>query len=48
MTFIVGHKHMNLPKSIAITCSALIAVALSGNGLSAIAPQTRSRNSQIC
>lgn len=28
MKLTLGHKHMNLPKSIAITCSALIAVAL--------------------
>jgi len=47
MTFIVGHKHMNLPKSIAITCSALIALALSGNALCAIAPQTRSGNTKF-
>ena len=40
MTFIVGHKHMNLPKSIALTYSTIL--ALSGNALCAIAPQTRS------
>ena len=38
MTFIVGHKHMNLPKAIALTCSTIL--ALSENALSAIAPQT--------
>jgi hypothetical protein len=48
MTFIVGNKHMNLPNSSAITCSTLIALALSGNGLCAIAPETRSGNSQLC
>ncbi|MBD1882760.1 hypothetical protein [Microcoleus vaginatus] len=35
---------MNFPKSIAITCSALIALALSGNALSASAAETRSGN----
>jgi hypothetical protein len=48
MRFTFAQKHMNLPKSIAITCSALIARALSGNALCAIAPQTRLENSQIC
>jgi len=48
MRFAVAQKHMNLLKTIAITCSALIALALSGNALCAIAPQTRSGNSQIC
>jgi internalin A len=33
---------MNLPKSIAVTCSVLIALALSGNGSSALAAETRS------
>jgi hypothetical protein len=37
MTFIVGEKHMNLQKSIAVTCSKLIILALSGNGLSVLA-----------
>jgi internalin A len=41
---LIGHKQMNLPKSIAITCSALIAVALSGNGLSVLAAETQSAN----
>jgi internalin A len=36
---------MNLPKSIALSCSALIAVALSGSGLSALAAETQPRNS---
>ena len=43
MTFI-GHKHMNLPKAIALTCSALIAVALSGNGFSVLGAQTQPAN----
>jgi hypothetical protein len=47
MRFTVAQKHMNLPNSIAITYSALIALALSGNALCAIAPQTRSGNSQF-
>ena len=43
MTFIVGNKHINLPKSIAITCFKLL--ALSGNGLSAkAAAEVRSGN----
>ena len=33
---------MNLPKSIAVTCSVLIALALSGKGASALAAETRS------
>jgi internalin A len=33
MTFIAAQKHMKLPKLIALTCCALL--ALSGNGLSA-------------
>jgi len=33
MTLIAAQKHMKLPKSIALTCCALL--ALSGNGLSA-------------
>ncbi|MEG4091024.1 hypothetical protein [Microcoleus sp. Pol12B4] len=45
MTFIVVDKHMNLPKSIAITCSPLIALALCGNGLCAIALETQPGNS---
>jgi len=48
MRFTVAQKHMNVSKSIAITCSTLIALALSGNGLSAIAPETPSGNSQLC
>ena len=44
MTFIVGNKHMKLPKSIEITCSALIAVALSGNGFSVLAAETQPAN----
>jgi len=42
MTFIVRQKHMNLPKSMAITCFTLL--ALSGNGLSAIAAETQPAN----
>src|SRR4028119_1878919 len=42
MPLIVAQKHMNLPKSIALTCCALL--ALSGNGLSAKAAETRSGN----
>jgi Leucine-rich repeat (LRR) protein len=42
MTLIVAHKHMKLPKSIALTCCAIL--ALSGNGLSAKAAETRSGN----
>ena len=42
MTLIVAQKHMNLPKSIALTCCAIL--ALSGNGLSAKAAETRSGN----
>jgi len=33
MTLIVPQKHMKLPKSITLTCCAIL--ALSGNGLSA-------------
>ena len=44
MTLIVAQKHMNLPKSIALTCCAIL--ALSGNGLSAKAAETRSGNSR--
>src|SRR4028119_648427 len=44
MTFIVGEKHMNLQKSSAITCSALISVALSGNGISVLAAETQTAN----
>ena len=44
MTLIVAHKHMKLPKSIALACCAIL--ALSGNGLSAKAAETRSRNSR--
>src|SRR4028118_1688828 len=42
MTLIVAHKHMKLPKSIALACCAIL--ALSGNGLSAKAAETRSGN----
>src|SRR4028118_1419864 len=44
MTLIVAHKHMKLPKSIALTCCVLL--ALSANGLSAKAAETRSGNSR--
>ena len=44
MTFIVGEKHMNLQKSIAVTCSTLIILALSGNGLSVLAAETQPAN----
>src|SRR4028118_505553 len=44
MTLIVAHKHMNLQKSIALSCCAIL--ALSGNGLSATAAETRSSNSR--
>jgi Leucine-rich repeat (LRR) protein len=44
MTLIVAHQHMNLQKSIALTCSAIV-LALSGSGLSAGA-ETRSSNSR--
>jgi internalin A len=44
MTLIVAQKHMKLPKSIALTCCAIL--ALSGNGLSAKAAETRSGNSR--
>ncbi|MEG3960621.1 leucine-rich repeat domain-containing protein, partial [Microcoleus sp. herbarium2] len=44
MTLIVTHKHMKLQKSIALACCAI--VALSGNGLSAKAAETRSGNSR--
>src|SRR4028118_1541767 len=42
MTLIVAQKHMNLPKSIALTGCAIL--ALSGNRLSAKAAETRSGN----
>ena len=42
MTLIVAQKHMKLPKSIALTCCAIL--ALSANGLSAKAAETRSGN----
>jgi len=42
MTLIVAHKHMKLPRSIALACCAIL--ALSGNGLSAKAAETRSGN----
>ena len=44
MTLILGQKYMNLPKLSALTCSALIAVALSGNGLSVLAAETQPTN----
>jgi internalin A len=43
MTLIVAQKHINLQKSIAVTCS-VIALALCGSGLSAYAAETRSGN----
>ena len=43
MTLIVAHKHMKLQKSIALACCAIL--ALSGNGVSAKAAETRSGNS---
>jgi len=42
MTLIVAQKYMKLPKSIALTCCAIL--ALSGNELSAKAAETRSGN----
>src|SRR4028119_801300 len=42
MTLIVAQKHKKLPKSIALACCAIL--ALSGNGLSAKAAETRSGN----
>src|SRR4028119_611446 len=44
MTLIVAHKHMKLQKSIALACCAIL--ALSGNGVSAKAAETRSGNSR--
>src|SRR4028118_1732485 len=44
MTIIVTQKHMKLQKSIALTCCAIL--ALSANGLSAKAAETRSGNSR--
>ena len=44
MTLIVAQKHMKLQKSIALTCCAIL--ALSANGLSAKAAETRSGNSR--
>ena len=44
MALIVAHKHMKLPKSIALTCCAIL--ALSANGLSAKAAETRAGNSR--
>src|SRR4028119_2251443 len=44
MTLIVAHKHMKLQKSIALACCAIL--ALSANGLSAKAAETRSSNSR--
>jgi internalin A len=40
MKLIVAQKQMNLPKSIALTCCAIL--ALSGSGGSAKAAETRS------
>src|SRR4028119_496193 len=42
MTLIVAQKHMKLPKSIALTSCVLLALSL--NGLSAKAAETRSGN----
>ena len=42
MKLIVAQKHMNLQKLIVVTCCVLL--ALSGNGLSAKAAETRSGN----
>jgi len=44
MILIVAHKHMKLPKSIALACCVLL--ALSGNGVSAKAAEVRSGNSK--
>src|SRR4028118_827881 len=44
MTLIVAPKHMKLQKPIALACCAIL--ALSGNGLSAKAAETRSSNSR--
>ena len=44
MTLMLPHKRMNLQKSIALTCSTLIALALSGNGLSVLAAETQPAN----
>ncbi|HEY9301284.1 MAG TPA: leucine-rich repeat domain-containing protein, partial [Phormidium sp.] len=44
MTIIVTQKHMNLSKSIALACCAIL--ALSGNGLSAKAAETQPGNSR--
>jgi internalin A len=44
MTLIVAPKQMNLQKSIALACCAIL--ALSGNGLSAKAAETQSGNSR--
>jgi internalin A len=44
MALIVAQKHMKLPKSIALACCAIL--ALSANGLSAKAAETRSGNSR--
>ena len=44
MTLIVAHKHMKLQKSIALICCVLL--ALSGNGVSVKAAETRSGNSR--
>ncbi len=45
MTLIVAQKHINLQKSIAVTCSAIVLVSC-GNGLSIKAAETRSSNSR--
>ncbi len=44
MILIVAHKHMKLPKSIALACCVFL--ALSGNGVSAKATEVRSGNSK--
>src|SRR4028118_1747991 len=45
MALIVADKHINLQKSIAVTCSAIV-LAFCGSGLSADAAETRSGNSR--
>ena len=42
MTFIIGKKHMNLSKAIALTCFTILAV--SGNGFSVLAAETQPAN----
>jgi internalin A len=45
MTLLVADKHINLQKSIAVTCSAIV-LALCGSELSADVAETRSGNSR--